>query len=298
MSNKGRFSMDQKIQIDVPLVKQLICSQFPQWKKLCIKAVASSGWDNRTFHLGDDMLVRLPSSTEYASQVKKEHWWLPQLAPHLPLEIPKPIAMGKPTAEYLLPWSVYSWIEGQTATIDNIADRNQFASQLAEFLKALWQCDTMGGPLAGPSNFYRGGPLATYDIDTKKAIGLLEDKKQALILTTMWEKALGSIWQNPPVWVHGDIAIGNLLIKDKKLSAVIDFGQLGVGDPACDLVIYWTFLSGKSQELFRQILGLDSDTWNRGRGWALWKTLCAPIAGTDCKKILNEIMTDFEREGE
>lgn len=280
-------------QIDIALVKRLISIQFPQWSTLPINPVKSSGWDNRTYHLGNNMTIRLPSKAEYASQVEKEQTWLPKLAKHLPLAIPKPIAKGRPTSEYPWPWSIYQWLEGETASPVRIDDLNQFAESLANFLKALQQCDTAGAPVAGPENFYRGGPLSIYDIDTRKAIKQLEDKKLAHTLSCIWEQALASSWQHKPVWIHGDIAVGNLLVAGGKLSAIIDFGQLAVGDPACDLAIYWTFLSGTSREIFYNILNLDRDTWDRARGWVLWKTLCAPVAGTDCERILNDLVTGF-----
>ena len=283
-----------KVKIDLPLVQRLVKEQFPEWANLVIKPVETSGWDNRTFHLGQDLTVRLPSNAEYASQVEKEQYWLPKLAPKLPLAIPKPVAMGKPTTEYPWYWSIYQWLEGQTVAASCTRDINLFAKNLAKFLKALQQCDTTGAPVAGPDNFYRGADLSVYDADTKKAIVKIGDEKLSGQLTAIWEKALSSIWQHDPVWVHGDIAVGNLLVNNGELMAVIDFGQLSIGDPACDLAIYWSLLSGQSREIFHKILKLDDATWDRGRGWVLWKTLCAPIAGTDCNKILNDIITDFK----
>ncbi len=290
---KKDLHKDNKIEISLALVQQLVCEQFPQWAYLPIKPVESSGWDNRTFHLGDTMTIRLPSNAQYAPQVAKEQHWLPTLAPHLPLTIPKPVTMGKPSNEYPWHWSIYQWIEGTALTHAHITDLNLFAISLAKFLKALQQCDTSSAPSAGPENFYRGGSLKVYDADTRKAIAKIENKKLAKTLTSIWETALASTWQHDPVWIHGDIAVGNLLVKNGKLVAVIDFGQLAIGDPACDLVIYWTFLSGQSRNIFREALNLDDDTWDRARGWVLWKTLCAPIAGTDCNKILDSIINDF-----
>ena len=285
---------EAKVKIDASLVRRLIREQFPQWADLPIKPVESSGWDNRTFHLGEHMTVRMPSNVEYASQVEKEQYWLPLLDEHLPLAIPKAIAMGKPTTEYPWRWSIYQWLEGETASTACINDFNHFAESLANFLRALQQCNTTDAPIAGPENFYRGGPLSVYDVDTRKAIAQIEDKNLADSLMAVWEKALVSTWQNELVWIHGDIAVGNLLISNGKLSAVIDFGQLAIGDPACDLAIYWSFLSGESRKIFRHILNLDNDTWDRGRGWVLWKTLCDPIAGTDSQNIIDEIIADFD----
>ena len=277
MSNEKPPMTEDKVQIDVSLVRRLIKAQFPQWADLPVKPVEFGGLDNRSFHLGEHMIVRLPSSAKYSSQVEKEQHWLPKLAPHLPLSIPKPLAMGNPTSEYPWHWSIYQWLDGETATIERIADLSQFASQLAEFLVALQKCDATDGPVAGPHNFYRGGPLETYDKETRQAINTLDDKSLADALISVWNKALKSTWLKKPVWVHGDIAVGNLLVTKEQLSAVIDFGQLCIGDPACDLAIAWTLFKGENREAFRATLSLDSDTWARGRGWVLWKTLCAPV---------------------
>lgn len=286
------------MKIETTLVKYLIEQQFPQWAGLSIRPVSTSGWDNRTFHLGENMSVRLPSDAQYASQVAKEQYWLPKLQSHLPLMIPKPIAMGEPSKEYPWHWSIYQWLDGADATNANVDDHNIFASTLAKFLKALQQCDISDAPQAGSQNFYRGGNLSVYDSDTRKAIAKIENKNLAKKLVVIWENALASTWQYDPVWIHGDIAVGNLLVKDGKLVAVIDFGQLAIGDPACDLAIYWIFLSGESREIFRQILNLDDDTWDRARGWVLWKTLCAPIAGTNCENIIDLIVEEFKNEAD
>ena len=294
------MSNTANIHIDVPLVHQLISTQFPEWANLTIKPVEFSGWDNRTFHLGEHMTVRLPSNAEYAEQVEKEQYWLPKLAPYLPLPISTPLAMGNPSTEYPLHWSIYKWLDGDTASVERISDLNQFAIALAEFLVALQQCDATGGPLPGNHNFYRGGDLAIYEAETREAIKILGDKIDVDAVTNVWEVARASTWHNPPVWIHGDIAIGNLLVKNGQLNAVIDYGQLGIGDPACDLAIAWTFLRGESRQAFQQTLKLDPATWARGRGWTLWKALIvyAGLSGTNphevekSKLIVNEVVND------
>ncbi len=291
------------INIDSYLVHRLIKAQFPQWAALPIRPVELSGWDNRTFHLGDSMTIRLPSQAHYAAQVEKEQFWLPKLAPFLPLPIPKPLAMGKPQAEYPWPWSVYQWIEGETTSINKISNLSSFALQLAEFLKALQTIDASEGPEAGPQNFYRGGSLKIYDAETRQAIQNLSHQVEGKRLTELWEKALNSEWDNPPVWIHGDIALGNLLVKNGELSAVIDFGQLGIGDPACDLVIAWTLFYGESRATFRKAMSLNEKTWERAMGWALWKALiiCTALPGTNhspieikkSKRVIDEILKNF-----
>ena len=247
------------------------------------------------------MTVRLPSHADYSGQVEKEQYWLPKLALQLPLPIAMPLAMGKPSKEYPLHWSIYKWLEGNSASIDRIKDLRQFAITLGEFLSALQQCESTGGPLAGEHNFYRGGDLATYNAETREAIASLDDKTYVSATTTIWNLALESTWQHPPVWVHGDVAIGNLLVNNNgELSAVIDFGQLGIGDPACDLAIAWTLFTKESRNAFRATLKLDSPTWARGRGWALWKALCWAFPGEKRVdwRVVDEVLADHRREYE
>lgn len=236
-----------------------------------------NGWDNRTFRLGEELSVRLPSAAGYVPQVEKEARWLPRLTPHLPLPIPAPVALGRPGAGYPWPWSVRRWLDGETAAAAYMArridDLPAFAADVARFLLALQRIDPTGGPAAGEHSFYRGGPLAVYDGETRRAIAVLRDRIDAETATALWEAALAATWDGAPVWVHGDVAAGNLLVRDGRLAAVIDLGCCAVGDPACDLVLAWTFLDARSRAVFRSALGIDEGTWMRGQGWALWKAL-------------------------
>ncbi len=292
-------------EINADLVRRLVAAQFPQWADLPIKPVQFGGWDNRTFHLGDQMSVRLPSAAGYAAQVEKEHRWLPRLAPHLPLPVPVPLAMGVPSGDYPWPWSVYRWLDGEAATLENIADLHEFALTLAQFLTALYQVDPTGGPPAGPHSFYRGGPLTVYDAETRQAIAALGGEIDADAAAAVWEAALNARWYGLPVWVHGDCAAGNLLVSEGRLSAVIDFGCSAVGDPACDLVIAWTLLSGESREAFRAGVPVDGAAWARGRGWALWKALITlaeylntdPAKAVEARRVIEEVLADHEQAG-
>jgi aminoglycoside phosphotransferase (APT) family kinase protein len=270
---RSRDTAAKRIDIDAPLVRQLIAAQFPQWADLPIRPVPFDGWDNRTFRLGEHMTVRLPSAAAYVAQVEKEHRWLPKLAPLVPLAIPVPLALGVPAAGYPWPWSVYPWIEGDNATIERIADIREFATALARFLVALQRIDSTGGPRPGRHNFFRGGGLATYDAETRDAIAALDGWIDDVAATAVWQAALESTWQGPPVWVHGDVSAANLLVTNGRLNAVIDFGCSGVGDPACDLTIAWTFFGADGRDAFRANLPADDATWARARGWALWKAL-------------------------
>lgn len=297
--------MELRPDIDEALVHRLVSGQFPRWAHLPVTAVVPGGVDNRTYRLGPDLSVRLPSAEGYRWQVEKEHRWLPILAPQLPLVIPVPLARGVPAEGYPFGWSVYPWLAGDTATIERIADLAGFATTLAEFLVALAQVPATGGPGPGPHNFFRGAPLAVYDEETRRAIDTLGDRIPVDLATSAWEAGLATTWDAEPVWFHGDVAEGNLLVTDGRLGAVIDFGSAGVGDPACDLSVAWTLLSGASREAFRTTRGLDTATWARGRAWTLWKALItlAPHADLDCAAarpadhVLHEVLAEHDATG-
>ncbi|HET7400851.1 MAG TPA: phosphotransferase, partial [Usitatibacter sp.] len=200
--------------MDRDLVRRLIGSQFPGWAHLAVTPVPVDGWDHRSFRLGDTMVVRLPSAPEYAAQVAKEQRWLPTLAPLLPLPIPEPLALGAPSEGYPFPWSVYRWLDGETAATGNVRDPQRFAAVLAGFLAALQRIDPRGGPAPGAHNFHRGGALATYDDEARQAIARLADSIDAGAARRLCESAVHTTWQRDPVWVHGDVSAGNLLVRD------------------------------------------------------------------------------------
>jgi aminoglycoside phosphotransferase (APT) family kinase protein len=253
--------------IDVHLARQLIDRQFPGWSQLPIAPVEVDGWDNRTFRLGPELTIRLPSGDWYAKQVDKEQRWLPVLAPQLPLPIPTPVARGEPDAGYPYSWSVYRWLDGELAAKARIDDLPAFATALAEFLNALGRVDATGGPAPGEHNFYRGGPLATYEAEALAAIDRLGGEVPSDDVKRVWEEAMSTTWDRDPVWLHGDVAATNLLVREGR------FGSSGIGDPACDTVIACSFLSGPARDRFRAELDVDAATWARGRGWGLWKAL-------------------------
>jgi len=255
------------------LVTGLIARQFPRWARLAVTPIEADGWDNVTFRLGDSMTVRLPSADAYVPQVEKEHRWLPVLAPALPVAIPEPLARGMPATAFPRPWSVYRWLAGEPATVERVDGLTRFASDLAGFLEALQRVDGHDGPAAGAHSFFRGGPLETYDAETRDAIAVLGDRIDAAGAIAVWDEALASRWTESPVWVHGDVAPSNLLVRGGRLAAVIDFGCTAVGDPACDLAVAWTFFVGESRAAFRDRLRPDDRAWARGRGWTLWKAL-------------------------
>jgi len=263
----------EKAAITPELVSRLVRTQFPEWAHLPVRPVELDGWDNTTFRLGDSLSVRLPSADGYTAQVDKEQRWLPFLAPQLPLPVPTPVASGRPGCGFPRPWSVYGWLDGVHATAERVSDLDQFAIDLADFLTTLYAIDPEGGPAPGQHNFLRGGPLETYDDETRAAIAALSEEIDGGAAADVWEAALEAAWRGPPVWIHGDVSASNLLVAGGRLVGVVDFGCSAVGDPACDVVIAWTFLVGESRAAFRARLALDDATWARGRGWALWKAL-------------------------
>ncbi|MFC4493271.1 aminoglycoside phosphotransferase family protein [Streptomyces ovatisporus] len=287
--------------IDAALVRRLIAQQFPRWAQLPVEAVRFDGHDNRTFHLGDSMTVRLPSAAGYAAQVEKEQQWLPVLAPLLPLPVPVPVAQGRPADGYPFNWSVMRWLDGDTAATGRIDDLTGFATDLARFLVSLQRADPTDGPRAGPHSAFRGASLKTYDAETRRAVDVLRDRIPAEKATEVWEAALDAEWHGPPVWFHGDVAVGNLLVQDGRLSGVLDFGCSGVGDPACDMTIAWTMLHGASRQAFRDVLAVDEGTWARGRGWTLWKaliTLAEPgsVHAEWARRSLESVLDEFGHE--
>ncbi len=259
-----------EVDIDAALVARLLSAQFPQWADLPIAPVRSAGTDNALYRLGGDMALRLPRIPGAAEQVDKEHRWLPMLARFLPLAIPVPLARGTPGEGYPWHWSVYHWIEGEAATLERISDPCQAATELAQFIAALRKIEPAGGPAPGHHNSFRGAPLETRDAPTRAAISALRATFDRAALTEAWDASLRApAWRNTPVWIHGDLQSGNLLAQHGRITAVIDFGCLGVGDPACDLIVAWNLLSAASREVFRTALQVDDATWARGRGWAL-----------------------------
>lgn len=261
------------MKISPSLAKELVETQFPRWDNLPVRPVENDGHDNRTFRLGEDMSVRLPSGELYALHVGIEHDWLPFLSSRLPFPIPEPLGRGKPGSGYPWPWSINRWIPGETASKNRIGDMEQFASDLAKFLNAMQDIDGSQGPPPGPENFYRGGNLALYDSETRQCIETVGSQIDLDAAIGIWESALDAQWNEVPVWIHGDVAVGNLLVRDGRLCAVIDFGQLAVGDPSCDLTIAWTFFTGASRTRFFQKMRVLDSAWTRARGWALWKAL-------------------------
>lgn len=270
----------RRIAVEPDTVRALLADQHPQWADLPVRPVATPGWDNRTFHLGDDLLVRMPSAAEYALAVDKEHRWLPVLADRLPVPVSVPVALGQPGAGYPYAWSVNPWLPGTPADPQRLADPVGLADDLVVFVGALRAVDSTPGPQPGIHNWYRGGTLRTYDATARGALRVLarhpaEDVGVDLAAATAtWDDALAAPWDGMDTWFHGDLAAGNLLLDDGgRLCGVIDFGTCGVGDPSCDLAVAWTLLDDAGRGRLRTGLDVDDASWARGQGWALWKAL-------------------------
>lgn len=292
------------VDIDSRLVKSLIAEQFPQWRRLAVRPVVRPGWDNRSFRVGPKLLARLPSAAAYAPQVDREQRWLPFLRPHLSFAIPEPLAQGQPGCGYAWPWSVYGWIAGQAVADHAPLNGARFAIDLAHGLTQLQAAPADAGPQPGPENFHRGAPLSVYDAQLRQALAALHGKIDTAPMQRAWDRAAATVWERPAVWVHGDIAPGNLLLRRGRIAALIDFGQLCVGDPACDLAIAWSTLRALDRQTFRRQLALDEATWQRGRAWALWKAaiVAARLAGADAKEFaasrrtLHEVLDELARD--
>jgi len=262
-----------EVATDAGLVRRLLAEQFPHWSDLPIEPVVSYGTDHDIYRLGAHLAARLPRIGWATDQAAKEAKWLPRLAPELPLALPVPVAMGHPSDGYPFDWSVCTWLPGQNAN-GTINDLDLAAVDLAAFVIALRRIDTADAHPRPPHG--RGGPVAQNDDQVRRSIAQLGDRIDADAALRSWEESLDApVWDGAEVWVHGDLLPGNLLVVDGRLSGVIDFGGLNVGDPACDLQPAWNVFTGDSRERFRAELDVDDASWLRGRGWALSQAVSA-----------------------
>jgi aminoglycoside phosphotransferase (APT) family kinase protein len=258
---------EDELLFDETLVRRLLAAQFPQWAGRSLARVPSDGTDNALYRLGDELVVRLPRVKGAVGAREKEHHWLPRLAPHLSVEIPEPVALGEPCDDYPWPWSVYRWLEGERPAAGGFGDLDGLVS----FLRALRAVDPSGAPAAR-----RGCGLPGGDDVFEARLGEVADEVDADAARAVWKTASAAPgWDGPPVWVHGDLMPGNVLVRGGRLAGVIDWGLLGVGDPACDLLVAWTLLDADQRAVFRAAFEVDEASWQRGRGWALVTALNA-----------------------
>ena len=296
----SRMHADE-VEIDEIFVRDLVSAQFPQWADLPVEAVVSAGTDNAIYRIGDGLAARLPRTMSAAARVNKEQKWLPRIAPYLPLPIPTPVAKGTPSETYPWPWSICRWVEGENVSTQSLEDSSEAARDLAAFVRAFRRIDVADGPLPGQHNSYRGVPLGMRDAAVRAAIEDLRGVIDAGEATSAWKAALRAPkWEEPPVWIHGDMIPTNLIVQNGRLTAVVDFGCMGVGDPACDLMVAWTLLEGGSRDVFRAEVQVDDGTWTRGRGWALSFGLIAlpyyqgtnPVLAAIARRAITQTVAD------
>jgi len=256
---------DGEVDIDAGLVGRLVAAQFPQLAGLPVSAVRPAGTVNAIYRLGDHLCARLPRVQQYADDLADEWRWLPWLAPHLSLRVPEPVGQGHPAGGYPFPWAIYRWIDGQPYADELVEDERQAAADLARFVAELRTIDPVAGaPRAGRR------PLRELDPATRAAIDASRNVIDRGAVTAAWERALEApAWEGAPVWIHTDLLRPNLLLDGGRLSAVIDFGGAGVGDPAADVIAAWSVFGPTGREAFRGVLDVDDGTWNRARGFAL-----------------------------
>lgn len=263
---------ENELKITEHLVRTLINSQCPHWSHLPLTPIKSSGTDHALFRLGDAYVVRLPriewSQGSVEKSINKEFTWLPQLALYLPMPISEPVFKGNPDETYPFHWLISKWHEGHHAHFENDNEHEELAGDLAKFLNDLHRI-----PLTNGLRSRRGVPLNTpiVDQETRKAISELNNDIDVPAVLTLWDQlSTKPAWQKSLVWIHGDFLPGNIIVNNHRLCAVIDFSDVGIGDPACDLVIAWSLFNSHSRNIFRdQLENIDDDTWERGRGWAL-----------------------------
>jgi aminoglycoside phosphotransferase (APT) family kinase protein len=291
----GRRMHADEVDTDIPLVRRLLAGQFPRWAELPLRPVPSAGTDNALYRLGDDMVVRLPRIHWAVESVDKEHRWLPWLSPQLPVAIPVPLGKGSPAQGYFWHWSVYSWLEGRTPRIDALADPHSLALDVAGFVAALQRIDPTDAPPTAIS-------LAKQDAQVRPAIAALGGMIDTDAATAAWNAALRlPEWTGPLVWTHSDLAPGNLLLTDGRLTGVIDFSAAGVTDPSSDLRVAWNLLPADARDVFRDALQVDDATWERGRGRALAQALVQlpyyrdtnPTLAANARHVIREILTDL-----
>ena len=286
-----------EIETDDVLVRRLLAAQFPQWAELPIEALPAGGTDNAIYRLGDELSIRLPRRRDWViGSLADEFEWLPKLAPLLPLNVPTPVAHGVPGEGYPHEWAIYDWLEGEDAASVPL-DLPRAAIDLAELLAALRRIDPAGGPAPGS----RGGLLRPRDKATRAGIAALGDSIDAGAVIAAWEDAIAAPdWEGPPVWIHGDLDARNLLVENGRITGLLDWGCLCVGDPACDVKVAWAVLDAETRPSFRELLEIDDATWVRGRGWALSQAMIAlpyylhtyPVIVQEAWRWLGEVLAD------
>lgn len=279
---------DNEITITTALVRQLVDEQLPNYVALPLTPLRESGSSNLLFRLGNELLLRFPRQPGGGVAINKELHWLPQISPHLPIATPEIVALGQPAANYPEHWSVVRWLEGDLPIACSPQDpatpqRSSLAIDLADTIVALRSIDVTAAAAQDPSlRWYRGRPLAEFDSATRRNIqrcrsltGLDLDMDKA---SAIWDDALKVPEAHGIAadrWYHSDLVAENLLLTNGRLSAVLDFGGLAVGDPTIDLHGAWEVLDAPARAVFRKRVRATDAQWLLGRAWALGVALGA-----------------------
>ncbi len=257
-----------EVEVDDDTVRSLLAAQCPAWAGRALSRVPDSGTDNAIYRLGDELGVRLPRIHWAVDQVEKEWRWLGRLAPYLPAPVPVPLLKGDPGHGYPYPWLVYPWVNGTSLDKGTVGSLDRIVLDVAAFVVALREAPVDGGP--PPRR--RGRPMAPLDREVRWAVGKLDGLVDTGRALRVWEAALeAGPWTEAPVWVHGDLLPGNIVVRDGRLRGVIDWSGAGVGDPACDAMLGWS-LPPVARGTYREAAGFDDATWARARGWVVEQT--------------------------
>jgi aminoglycoside phosphotransferase (APT) family kinase protein len=256
---------DGEVEIDAELVRRLVAAQFPALAGRPIRAVGSTGTVNAIFRLGDDLYARLPRMAKWAGDLEREWEWLPRVAPRVSLAVPKPVGQGRAGDGYPFAWAIYDWIDGAPYADALVENEGASAEALAGFVADLRRIEpAAGAPRAGRR------PLLELDASTREAIAAARPDIDADAATAAWERALyAPVWDGISVWIHADLLRPNVLVRDGRICAVIDFGGAGVGDPATDVIAAWSVFGPAGRERYRAALKVGDGAWQRARGIAL-----------------------------
>lgn len=280
--------------INIETVTKLLSSQFPDFSDLQVRDVNFSGHDNYTFRLGNDFSIRMPKDKKYEKSIINESIYLQKIQSSLSFEIPYHMKLGKPSEYYDLHWSINKWVDGEGLNQLKKESLNlkEIAKDLAKFLNELHKVDIENGITPSKDNFHRGGDLAVYNDEMINALSKIEDKNYRRKVEKVWIDALNTDTSKKQTWIHGDFAVGNILLNNNKVSGIIDFGQMAVGDFSCDLVIAWNFFDEQSCKIFFSgIKNITSSHILKAKGWAIWKAICWPVGGVEKgRKIVQNIL--------
>lgn len=260
--------------MDISQVKKILLTQFPEYKDLNIKPIENPGVSHYIFHLGEEMLIRIPINEE-KNNINKEAQYLNLLSNNLSIQIPNIIHLSKDDTNC---FGIYDYIKGESLNNINLetfntSDWNSFSQDLVEFFIELHHTNTNIGPIPSAENYFRGAHPNVYHDQTIELINKFTDYINKNSALDIWAKAINTSIDAKPVWIHGDLYPGNIIIDNKRLKAIIDWSGMVVGDPACDLAIAWTVIPKKLRSVFITSINLEEDIWLRAKGWTLWKAL-------------------------